>query len=467
MIASITDGRVSELRAPLLDPDFVYPPGVLSPARFAVAMLGLRNLYPWQILALEAFGQGLPVVLLAANGSGKTRFVIATLVLWLLTYFPRCQIPLTSGSWTQLEQQLWPAIEAHRSIYPDWDWRSMQLTTPSGGRAFTFSTLEPGRAEGYHGTHDEPCAYFIDEAKTVPDGIYHSSRKCTCQYRLVSSSAGGPKGFFYDLNHKLRSRHWVKRVTYEDCPHLAAKFAQDSEIYEPDDPILRAMHFSEFGSQADYTPIVNPELLKKLFEHPPGKVTNSRTAFGDFAAGGNENVLALRDGNQVSLIRCWRELDTTQTVRQFVAEFQRLRLVPSEIYGDEGGLGHVIIDALAEAGWMINRANNGEAASDPEHYANVAAETWFTAARKIERREVILPNDPVFFRQATTRKAEYDSKQRMRCEAKQNMKESPDRADAVFGALYFESGANSASALRQIGMGQNAFVSGTIDFSAS
>jgi hypothetical protein len=457
----------AQSRGQLLDPDFIYPPGVLSPARFTMAMLGLRNLYPWQVLALEAFGQGLPVVLLAANGSGKTRLVIAPIVLWLLTYFPKCIVPLTSGSWTQLEQQLWPAIESYRPLYPQWDWKSMQLSTPTGARAFTFSTLEPGRAEGYHGSDDAPCAYVIDEAKSVPDGIYHASRRCTCQYRLVSSSAGGPKGFFYDLNHRLRSRNWVKRVTYEDCPHLAEKFAQDSEIYEPDDPILRAMHFSEFGSQADYTPIVNPELLKKLFEHPPGKVTNSRTAFCDFAAGGNENVLAVRDGNKVDLIRCWRELDTTQTVRQFVAEFSRLRLVPSEIYGDEGGLGVVICDALAEAGWHINRANNAVAASDPEHYASLGSEVWFQAARKIERRSVILPDDPVFFRQATTRKAEYDSKQRMRAEPKANMKESPDRADAVFGALYFESSPNSASALRQIGMGTNAFVSGTIDFSAS
>jgi hypothetical protein len=459
--------NVTEQKPVKLDPNFRYPPGVISPARFAVAMLGLRNLYPWQILALEAFGQGLATVLLAANGSGKTRLVIAPIVLWLLTYFPNCIVPLTSGSWTQLEQQLWPAIESYRPLYPQWDWRSMQLSTPTGGRAFTFSTLEPGRAEGYHGTDDAPCAYIIDEAKSVPDGIYHASRRCTCQYRLVSSSAGGPKGFFYDLNHRLRSRHWVKRVTYEDCPHLAAKYAEDSEIYEPDDPILRAMHFSEFGTQADYTPIVNPTLLKRLFELPPGKLTNSRTAFCDFAAGGNENVLALRDGNRVDLIRCWRELDTIQTVRQFIAEFQRLRLVPSEIFGDEGGLGHVICDALTEAGWQINRVNNGEAASDPEHYANIGSEMWFTAARKIERRTVILPNDAVFFRQATTRKAEYDSKQRMRAEDKRNMKESPDRADAVFGALHMENRGNTASAMRAMAVGSNPFGGTNIDFSAS
>jgi hypothetical protein len=457
----------SNVVAPRLSADFRYPSGVLSPAKFAFALLGLTDLYPWQILVLEAFGQGLATVLLAANGSGKTRMVIAPLVLWLLTYWPRSIIPITSGSWTQIEQQLWPAIEAHRHRYPQWDWKSMALTTPEGGRAFTFSTLEPGRAEGYHGTDDAPCAYVIDEAKSVPDGIYHASRRCTCQFRLVSSSAGGPKGFFYDLNHRLRSRHWVKRVTYEDCPHLAAKYAEDSEIYQPDDPILRAMHFSEFGTQADYTPIVNPMLLKRLFELPPAKVTNSRTAFCDFAAGGNENVLALRDGNKVDLIRCWRESDTVQTVRQFVAEFQRLRLVPSEIFGDDGGLGHNIIDSLTETGWPINRVNNSEPALDSEHYTNLGSEMWFVAARKIERRTVILPDDPIFFRQATERKAEYDSKQRMRAEPKEKLRESPDRADAVFGSLAMENRGGGVSSMQSIRVGSNPFQSTTIDFSSS
>jgi hypothetical protein len=450
-----------------LDPNFRYPHGVLSPAKFAYAVLGLKELYRWQWLALEAFGQGLATVLLAANGSGKTRFVIAPLVLWLLTYWPRAVIPITSGSWTQIEQQLWPAIEAHRGIYPQWNWTSGQVGTPEGGRAFTFSTLEPGRAEGYHGNSEAPCGYFIDEAKTVPDGIYHASRRCTAQYRLVSSSAGGPQGFFYDLNHKLRSRHYVQKVTTENCPHLREKYELDSGIYEPDDPIFRGMHFSEFGGAADYTPIVRPDLLKLLYEKPPPWMAGSRTAFCDFAAGGNENVLALRDGNRVQLIRCWRELDTVQTIRQFIAEFQRLRLVPSEIFGDAGGLGVVICDALAEAGWQINRVNNAEAASDPEHYINVAAETWFSAARKIERRMVILPDDPIFFRQATGRKAEYGTLGRMRAEDKRNMKESPDRADAVFGSLYFQDRGPTASAMRAIAVGQNPFSSGTIDFSAS
>jgi phage terminase large subunit len=421
---------------PLLDPDFVYPPGVLSPWEFAYLCLGMEDLYDWQILALEAYGQGLPIALCAANGSGKTQRVIAVAILWQLTYWPMSRLPVTSGSWVQLQYQLWPALERHAARYSHWNWMSMHVVTDQGGEAFAFSTNEPGRAEGYHGTTEEPLGYIIDEAKTVPDGIYHASNRCTAQFRIISSSAGGPMGFFFDCFHKQRSEYFTRRVISSECAHLREKFERDSRLYLPDDPIFRSMHFSEFGIDVDFIPIINPMLLRRLYEKPPTKIVNSRSAFLDFAAGGAENVIALRDGNQVSLARCWRETDTAQAVRQFIAEFKRLNLVPSEIFGDEGGLGHNMCDSLAEAGWRINRVNNQDAALDSEHYCNLGSEAWFTAARKIERREVILPDDPIFFEQATTRKAEYDSKQRMRAQDKKTMSKSPDRADAVFGAIY-------------------------------
>jgi hypothetical protein len=70
-----------------------------------------------------------------------------------------------------------------------------------------------------------------------------------------------------------------------------------------------------------------------------------------------------------------------QAVRQFIAEFQRLKLTPGAIYGDEGGLGTVMCDALRDAGWYINRVNNGTAANRSDVYANRGAEIWFEAKR--------------------------------------------------------------------------------------
>ena len=104
-----------------IDPDFRYPPGVVPIWQFAVEVLGLE-LYPWQAVVLEAIGQGIPTALAAANGSGKTKYIVAPTILWLLYFWPRGLVPVTSGSWTQLEEQLWPCLLDHRSKFPQWYW---------------------------------------------------------------------------------------------------------------------------------------------------------------------------------------------------------------------------------------------------------------------------------------------------------------------------------------------------------
>jgi hypothetical protein len=44
-------------------------------------------------------------------------------------------------------------------------------------------------------------------------------------------------------------------------------------------------------------------------ERPPYP-TADRSAFCDFAAGGDENVLAVRDGDYVRVVAAWRDPDT-------------------------------------------------------------------------------------------------------------------------------------------------------------
>jgi len=77
--------------------------------------------------------------------------------------------------------------------------------------------------------------------------------------------------------------------------------------------------------------IITPGLLRANLESPPAFLPGLSSAFCDFAAGGDENVLAIKDGNGVLLAACWRETDTIQAVRQFIAEFKRFSLAPGSI----------------------------------------------------------------------------------------------------------------------------------------
>ena len=99
----------------------------------------------------------------------------------------------------------------------------------------------------------------------------------------------------------------------------------------------------------------------------------------------------------------------------------------------------MICDQLAAMGWRINRVNNGAAPRYSEHYANLAAEMWFEGAKQIARREIILPDDDPLRAQLLDRKRVPHVQGKLAVESKSDMKkrgvDSPDRADAVFGAM--------------------------------
>src|SRR5258708_4175851 len=90
--------------------------------------------------------------------------------------------------------------------------------------------------------------------------------------------------------------------------------------------------------------------LRRAPENPHAFSAGARSAFCDFGAveGGDENVLAVADGNKVEVAAAWSHLDAVQSVRQCIFEFERLRLTPGDIWGDGGGPGAVVIPMVAE-----------------------------------------------------------------------------------------------------------------------
>jgi len=97
------------------------------------------------------------------------------------------------------------------------------------------------------------------------------------------------------------------------------------------------------------------------------------------------------------------------------------------------------MDRMAEEGFYLRRFNNGSPPKRSEIFANLSAEWWSTVDQLIERRAVILPNDEKLVAHLTSRRKLYDSKGRERLESKADLRargvESPDRADALIGAI--------------------------------
>jgi hypothetical protein len=137
------------------------------------------------------------------------------------------------------------------------------------------------------------------------------------------------------------------------------------------------------------------------------------------------------------------------SVGKFLSLFRKFNLQNYQVGGDEG-YGHQLMDCMAEEGFYLQRFNNGSPAKRSEIFANLSAEWWSSVAQLIELKILILPNDEKLVAQLTSRRKLYDSRGRERLESKTDLRargvESPDRADAIIGAIIMASGRKIASA---------------------
>ena len=404
--------------------------------RFAEEIFGLK-LYGWQKQVLQGLDKpGSRVALKAANGSGKTAMVAAPSALWHSLMFPDSVCVTTSGVYRQVKEQLWPTIRTLSNKVEGLgvEINQTDLRVPAlNSRIVGFSTDDPGRFEGFHA---ENLMIIIDEAKSVKDAIYQAVERCQPNRILVMSSPGGNSGEFYRIFSRHSDLYDTHTVTSFDCPHIQQSWI-DSQIkrWGEDHPLIRSMIYGEFMATSDESLLVSYDAYQQCLQNPPAFEKTVPVAGVDFAAGSDENVLCVREGNKVTKLLSWVEKNTMAAVSKFMIEFRKAGLKPENIYCDEGGLGRPMADALSEAGWDVNRVNFGARARDPESFVNRSAEMWYETARLIERGELILPDDEVLMAQMTSRRARANKAGKLELEAKGEMKarglSSPDRADAL------------------------------------
>lgn len=414
-------------------------------------LLGLP-LYDWQRKVLrDVSKRNSRTLLRCANGGGKTTHIAAPLVLWHALVYDRSTTVLTSGSWRQVKEQLFPAIRQHSYRFPGWKFNRESFYAPNGSSCHAFSTDHAGKFEGWHATDAEksPLMIILDEAKTIPDPIFDSVERCQPQRLLIMSSPGGCSGRFYEASTKQLEHYHNHVIPASLSSHISQEWiSKQMTLYGEDHPLVRSMIHAEFMLDDPTTrrPISVSHLEELLFS-PPSYQSGEKRAFCDFAAGGDENVIALRTGNKVELLACWRQRDTMAAVGRFIHEFKEAQLKPADVWAEEDGLGRVMCDALEEAGWPVNRWRSADPAHQKEHFCSRMAEAWAKAGQEIMRKQFILPNDDTLKDQLIRRKWVFDSKGRLRLEPKSELSYSPDRADAVIGAMLPNPAMNAQSYL--------------------
>jgi hypothetical protein len=405
-----------------------------------------RKLYPWQERTLAQIGKkGSRVVQRTCNESGKTSVVIAGALLWNAIINPGSTGVMTSNVFRQVRYQAWPALRRMAQCFPQLGIEISDgppATLKVGATESTivgFTATEGEAFEGFHvtGAH-KSLMLVVDEAKRIDEEIFQAVERCRPDRLLVMSSPGGASGPFYRAHTKERAVWTVMPpVTVDDCPHLpAAHKALQIAKWGENHPLVRSMLFADWMEQDGSNLVVPLAWVERCLASPPARDRGERMAGLDFAAGGDENVLCVRNGNQIEPMICWRETDTMAAVGRFIVELRRRGMAAHDCYGDESGLGKPMCDALEEAGWAINRVNFGGSPADAEAFMDRGTEMWNTTGRLIERCELALPaDDDRLVAQLTCRTQRVNSKGRLKLESKEEMRkrgvESPDRADGL------------------------------------
>lgn len=421
---------------------------------FGETMLG-KKFYPKQKELLDNCKLGAYLLGLFNNGGGKTREVLVTIILGAIAML-HAKVFSTSGSFRQIKDQLNPALHGYRSRFPSYEFLENRIVTRDPNCFYHgFATNEAGRFEGQHGSAEHPLVLLLDESKTIKDPVFGAVDRCRMPRAhciIVSvSSAGYAGGEFHALATSKRHTltHPPVKQRSSDCPHISPEeIESDRKKWGSEHPLVKSMHDAEFMGFVQGA-IVQVAALDMCLANPPVFEPGPRKAFCDFAwsesASGDESVLALRDGNRITLPLCFREKGLHATAARFVAKFGELHLRPEEIEGDAGGEGEHIIREIHKMGWPIGRANNGEGPRWNQNYHNLAAEMWCEGARDIINAKWILPLDNELYAQMINRKIVPNNKGLLAIESKQAMRDpnrdggavpcSPDRADAVFGAI--------------------------------
>lgn len=367
---------------------------------------GVTILYPWQVEISEDLGRAKPDMMkplkycvCACNGSGKDAFVIAPFAVWFSLTKIKSRCIITSSSGTQLTAQTETYIrnlcqkvnEFHGEEIFKIRQRYIRCQL-SGSEIRLFATDEEGKAEGYHPMEPSTeMAIVISEAKSVKPMIFKALRRCTgYNYWLEVSTPGEPNGDFYKhFTLWANKRH----VTTFDCPRNLSDSEREFDKIDLGEhsALYRSKHLALFTSEEGKcvipVEVVNRcvELSKSGVIKPSHQHMEDRVGI-DLAAGGAENTVCITKGNRIRKKLYFREKDTTVTASRINAFLLDSNISKSSenIFADDGGVGHAIIDMLSNMGWRIARQNNQSAASDKKRYTNKGAQNWYRAKRLVE-----------------------------------------------------------------------------------
>ncbi len=443
------------------------------PDGYARLRLGLKP-YPWQTAIFNAVGrEGSRVAVRTCNEAGKTSTLVTSLILWHMEAHTESKTVTTSGSYRQIKDQLFPQLlKASSHLEKGFEFGDCWgRHTGTKSTLSSFSTDNPGKAEGYHAQerrpgeiagHDNPLRGYVtdaewremadaahrtslllimDEAKTPPQSIHDAFERCHATRWINLSSPGPAFGPFYDCFNKHRARWSTHRVQAMDCPHLWAdplKRAElEDQIQRLRPELVQSMIYGEFM----------PESAGMVFDmaRVEAAMSGAREAVGegkyrraalDLSCGGDEQVLGVCDGNRAWVEWAGHIRDDEKLAQKVISHLKRCGISGDDCLADNGGAGQVQLNWFEKLKYPLNRFDFGGQPRKKELYLNARAEAYFTLADLCRMGHVLLPDDDLLREELAFARYEVDSDP-LKLVQKKSLPHSPNRSD-VMAMLFWQ-----------------------------
>lgn len=436
-----------------------------SPSFFAREILG-RD--PWsmpeRIMAALAKPRA-RVAVKACHSSAKTHTASGVALWW--TVIGGIAIT-TAPTWPQVKTLLWREIaSAHEAARFRLGGRLNQVEWEIGPQQYAMglSTNEGVRFQGFHGK----VLIILDEAPGVRPDIFEAIEGIRAGGDVRVLMLGNPtiaSGPFYEAFTKDRRTWQTFTIDAFDTPNLEGVSVDDLRAIPADDvdnpfldynprpylttrrwvheklhtwteesPLWQSRVRGNFPKQSEDALLSLAWLeAARLREIPPAETDEWEAGIDVAGPGEAETVLAIRRGPALVKLKAWPNPDPRGDV---LAELTPFRDRLARVKVDSVGQGYYFARHIEDNGYAgrVVDVNVGEAASDPERYANWKAELYWGLRLRAQGGDLAGIEDETTMGQLAGIRYRHDARGRVVIEGKEEQRRrgvpSPDRAEAI------------------------------------
>jgi phage terminase large subunit len=418
-----------------------------DPAWFLTEVLGVPYLTDQQRSVIDSVANNRRTCVTAGNGVGKT-WLAARLALWFLYTNPQSKVVTTAPTWIQVENLLWRELRsAHQNarLPLGGSPNKTSLTLSDEWYAIGLSTNDPTR---FQGTHAPRVMVVFDEATGVAVGIWEAADGLAVGANDRFLAIGNPTDPTSEFKRKDDSGLWnVLRLSCEEHPNVktgkvvvpgaVTKEWVDERLVEyggRETGLYRARVRGVWPEEGDDT-LIPLRMVEAATER--WKAPGQTAVIGcDVARFGQDETVIFAidaDGN-VSAPTIRHGQDLMATAGSLVAMADGATK-DCPIGVDDSGLGGGVTDRLKELGKAVVPCLAGAGAREDRKFVNARAEMWWGLREALQAGDLSLPDDRKLAADLTNVKFSYDSRGRIKLEAKDEIKKrigrSPDRGDAL------------------------------------